>query len=87
MTADAMLSHLDGVKRTGPGRWLARCPAHSDKSPSLSLRECDDGRLLVHCFAECDVESILAAVGLGWDAVMPPRAIGEFKRERQPPNS
>ena len=45
MSADVLLSILEGVKRTGPGRWMARCPAHGDKSPSLSIRELDDGRV------------------------------------------
>ena len=85
MSADALLSHLDGVKHTGPGRWLARCPAHPDKHPSLAIRELDDGRVLLKCFAECDTESVLAAVGLTFDALFPPRAIDHHKpRERRP---
>lgn len=88
MSADALLSRLDGVKRTGPDRWIARCPAHDDRSPSLAMHELDDGRVLLKCFAECDVESILSAIGLGWDAIMPPRAINHHvKRERRPFNA
>jgi hypothetical protein len=88
MSADTLLSKLDGVRCTGPGRWLARCAGHVDRSPSLSIRELDDGRVLVKCFAEYDVESILSAVGLGWDAIMPPRAIGHHvTRERRPFNA
>lgn len=88
MSADLLLSKLEGVRRTGPGRWVARCSAHPDKNPSLNVREVEDGRVLVKCFAECDVESILSAVGLGWDAIMPPRAIDHHvKRERRPFNA
>ncbi len=47
MSADRLLSALDGVKRIGVDRWLTRCPAHDDRRPSLSVRELDDGRLLV----------------------------------------
>lgn len=68
-----LLSRLDHVKRTGSGRWLARCPAHADKSPSLSVREMDDGRILLHDFAGCEVEEILAAVDLTFDDLFPPR--------------
>lgn len=84
MNADALLSRLDGVRRTGPGRWLARCPAHDDRKASLSIRGLDDGRVLVHDFAGCDVESVLAAVGLAFDALYPKRALGEFRAERRP---
>jgi hypothetical protein len=63
MSADRLLDRLEGVKPNGPGRWLAKCPAHPDNSPSLSIRDADD-RLLVHCFAGCEAHDIVAAVGL-----------------------
>lgn len=63
MTVADFLTHLDGV-REGARGWIARCPAHPDRSPSLSVDEGDDGRVLVRCFAGCTAESITAAVGL-----------------------
>ena len=63
MTVEALLSRLEAVKATGPGRWIARCPGHQDKAPSLSIREIDD-RILIHDFAGCAPADILAAVGL-----------------------
>lgn len=63
MSAGTLLDRLDGVRQSGPGRWLARCPGHADKSPSLSIREADD-RILVHCFAGCSAHDVVAAVGL-----------------------
>ncbi len=85
MTADDLLARLEGVRQQGRGRrWLARCPAHADKTPSLSLRELDDARLLVHCFAGCDVEAVVAAVGLTLADLMPPRPIEQTKGERRP---
>ena len=63
MTAATLLDRLDGVRQAGPGRWMARCPAHQDRSPSLSVRETDN-RILVHCFGGCDVGEVLVAVGL-----------------------
>ena len=87
MTADALLSRLSGVKRTGSGRWIARCPAHDDKRPSLAIRELDDGRVLLHDFAGCDVGNVLAAVGLTFNDLYPERALGDHKpRERRPFN-
>jgi len=38
----------------------------------MTVRERDDGRVLVHCFTGCEVESILGVVGLEWDALFPP---------------
>jgi hypothetical protein len=63
VTADELVERLDGVRARGPGRWSARCPAHEDRSPSLSILATDD-RVLVHCFAGCAVPSICAAVGI-----------------------
>lgn len=77
MTAEALLSRLDKPKRTGSGTWICRCPAHEDRSPSLTVRECDDGRVLLHCFAGCAVEDVLGAVGLEFDALFPPKPIAE----------
>lgn len=85
MSAEILLSQLDGVKRTGTGRWLARCPAHADKHPSFAIRELDDGRVLAHCFAGCAIESVLDAVGLTLTHLHPPRALNHLcKPERRP---
>jgi len=85
MSADVLLLHLDSVKRTGPDRWLARCPAHDDRKASLSVRELDDGRVLIHDFAGCEVSEVLSAVGLTFDALYPPRAINNYRpSERKP---
>lgn len=86
MTAETFLERLDKVKRAGKGRWSARCPAHSDQSPSLAVRELPDGRVLVHCFTGCGVDSILAAVGLEFSDLYPEQPEPKYekapKRER-----
>ena len=88
MGAEKLLSQLGGVKRTGPNRWTARCPAHDDRRPSLAVRELDDGRVLVHDFAGCSIEEVLAAIDLTFDVLYPERAIGDHvKRERHPFNA
>lgn len=61
--ADLLLPRLDGVRKAGRG-WIARCPAHQDRSPSLSITEREDGVLLVHCHGGCSVHDVCAAVGL-----------------------
>lgn len=86
MTADALLSRCEGVRATGPSRWSARCPAHDDHRASLAVRELDDGRVLVHDFAGCSVQEVLAAVGLDFGALFPARAPEghTVKGERRP---
>jgi hypothetical protein len=51
MTPAEFVTRLEGVVARGTGRWYAKCPAHDDKSPSLSIATGNDGRLLVKCFA------------------------------------
>ena len=73
MSIESLISRLDGVKETGHGKYVARCPAHDDKSPSLAIKECSDGRILIHDFAGCETENVLAAIGLNFSDVMPER--------------
>jgi hypothetical protein len=65
-TALKVLDRVTGVKQTGTGRWIARCPAHEDKSPSLSIRELDDGRVLIHDFGGCETSDVLSAIELSF---------------------
>ena len=66
MTAETMARALGG-RKVGQG-WTARCPAHDDREPSLSIRDAD-GKVLVRCHAGCDQRDVIAALkarGL-WD--------------------
>jgi len=66
MPSVAQLSSLDRFKRVGRNRYVACCPAHDDRNPSLSVTE-SDNKLLVHCFAGCtqaEVIEALSALGL-----------------------
>ena len=58
-----VLARLPEARQQGKS-WLARCPAHDDKNPSLSIAAGDDGRVLLHCFAGCPVDAIAAALQL-----------------------
>ena len=63
MTVEALLSRLVTVKARGKCRWTARCPAHDDRSPSLSIAE-GKHAILVHCFGGCSLEQICRSLGL-----------------------
>ena len=73
MSIDVLLDRLDGVKETGHGKYLSRCPAHDDRSPSLAIKDGDDGRVLIHCFAGCETEDVLSAIGMTFSDIMPER--------------
>lgn len=68
---DTLLSRLDKVKKRKTGHWMSRCPAHDDRGPSLSIRETDERKVLIHCFAGCTSSDVLAAVGMEYDALFP----------------
>lgn len=67
-----LLARLEGVRNSGRG-WVARCPAHKDRSASLSVAEGRDGRALVKCFAGCEVLAVVQAVGLEVADLFPQR--------------
>jgi putative DNA primase/helicase len=66
MTAAEIAMTLGGAKKVG-SQWLCRCPAHPDRTPSLALRDGNDGRVLLYCHAGCsarDISSELTKRGL-----------------------
>ncbi|OIP35119.1 MAG: hypothetical protein AUK27_05490 [Deltaproteobacteria bacterium CG2_30_66_27] len=82
MTSDGLdrfLSQLSQVKQTGDGEWIASCPAarhgqgRGDVHPSLSINRGNGSGALLHCHAGCRNEDILAAVGMGWPDLLPPK--------------
>lgn len=81
-----LIGRLTGVRETGAGRWVARCPSHPDRHPSLSIRETSDGRWLLHCFAGCPVADVLDAIDLEFGDLWPPeQQQGRHRpRERRP---
>ena len=60
MKAETIAKALGG--RKAGGAWMARCPAHDDREPSLSIRDADDGKVLVRCHAGCDQKQVIAAL-------------------------
>jgi hypothetical protein len=78
-----LLARLSGVRASGQGRWSAKCPAHQDRSPSLSVRALGDGRILMHCFAGCGTDAVLGALGLEMEALFP-KPLGDLPRVSMP---
>lgn len=60
---DELLDRLDKVRQTGEHKYLACCPVHGDKNPSMSIAE-KDGRVLCHCFA-CGANGLEVVQALG----------------------
>jgi len=60
---DNVLAQLKGV-RTSLRGWKACCPAHADREPSLSIGLGEQGQVLLKCFAGCQIERIVEAMGL-----------------------
>lgn len=65
-----LLSRLDSVREIRSGQFYAKCPAHDDRSPSLSIRDIGDN-ILIHCFAGCCPEDVLGAVGMTFRDLYP----------------
>jgi hypothetical protein len=61
---EKVLNNLPGAPKPSGDGFVACCPAHDDHDPSLSIREMDDGRVLLHCHAGCPMEKVVAALGL-----------------------
>ena len=60
MNAETIAKPLGG-RKAGAG-WMVLCPAHRNLQPSLSIRDADDGRVLVHCFGGCDQQRVIATL-------------------------
>lgn len=63
--AQRLLDRLERVLPSRPSQWLAACPVcRSRRGRPLSIRETDDGRVLVHAFCGCETSAVLETVGL-----------------------
>lgn len=60
-----ILERLDKVRKTGQNKWVACCPVHGDKNPSMGVLEASDGTVVMHCLS-CGAKGteIVQAVGL-----------------------
>ncbi len=83
MTSLEFLARLSGAKANGRG-WMAICPAHDDRAPSLSISEGDDGRTLLKCHAGCSTANIVKALGLQMSDLFLQRRLRPVVRRRMP---
>jgi putative DNA primase/helicase len=60
MKAETIAKALSG--RKAGGAWMARCPGHEDREPSLSITNAKGGKVLVRCHAGCDQRAVIAAL-------------------------
>jgi 5S rRNA maturation endonuclease (ribonuclease M5) len=60
---EALEDHGSVVKPSGNNGYMAQCPAHDDRNPSLSVAQGDKGAVL-KCFADCELDAILGELGL-----------------------
>ena len=62
LDAQSIAGALSKAKRSGPNQYTACCPAHDDNSPSLSIKDSPDGKVLVHCHAGCTQDEVINAL-------------------------
>ena len=85
MNINDFLGYFEKSYRSGKDEYQCLCPAHNDKTASLSIKNLPDERILIHCFAGCAANDILKAVGLTFDDIVPKR-LGDFKPVSKPFN-
>jgi len=69
---DEVLQRLQGVRKQG-GYWKAKCPAHEDRNPSLSVARGTEQPVILKCQAGCTSDDIIAAIGLDWQSLCTPQ--------------
>lgn len=84
MDVERILERLQKVKKSGPDKWVACCPAHEDRSPSLAIKEAD-GTILLHCFAGCAPEDVCGAIGIEMTDLFPPTDKREWHKNPEKP--
>lgn len=68
---DNLLSHLGRAKKSGKNSWMCKCPAHEDRTASLTVTELSNETILINCFAGCGSLEVLNAVGLDYSDLFP----------------
>lgn len=76
---ELILNSLQKVSPRGSGKWIACCPAHDDKSPSLAITQVSDGRILLKCFAGCGASDIVQVLGFTLADLFPEGGFKQYK--------
>lgn len=71
MSVNKILERLESHRKTSENQWVAVCPSHRDRSPSLHVKQKEDGRILIHCKAGCGANEVLDAIGLRYSDLFP----------------
>ena len=79
----AFVNKLQKVQSRGRDSYVACCPAHDDKNPSLKL-DLKGEKILIKCWSGCSTEDILGAVGMHFDDIFPDRPIYQRSSGKQP---
>jgi hypothetical protein len=74
-TIDQTLKHILAATKAKPqgNGWKGHCPSHKDKSPSLSISQGLDTRILLKCHAKCDIDAICSALSISQSDLFPPK--------------
>lgn len=80
-----LLNRLERVRRMGDNRWIACCPAHGDRHPSLNIRLTDDDTILLVCRSGgCSAHDIVSAVGMNLTDLFPKTDRHHAPRQKYP---
>lgn len=72
MSVENLLSRLQNVRKRGNNKWMASCPCHEDKTPSLAIAD-NAGKILLHCFSQqCAPIEICDVIGINITDLFPP---------------
>ena len=70
---DLVLARLDDPKPTTRDRWRSSCPACRGNKSALSVGIGNGDTVLIQCFKGCDVDAVVAAMGLQLHDLFPPK--------------
>ena len=89
MSAERIVSKLSlckEVKSRGKNKrsWIACCPAHDDKSPSLCIDVGENDNVLIHCWAGCAFEEVLSSIGMNMSDAFPDDGYRQESFRRKP---
>lgn len=79
---DHILSCFNGVKDTGKGQYVALCPNHDDKHPSLYIKDAGN-KVLLDCKAACPTGDVLSAAGLSMRDLFTDSRIQNYKPKQR----